>query len=171
MLIVGDSIIKDMSPIEGVVIRSFPGATIGKLSFHFSEGHISLENHDYLIVHVGTNNIGRRDKQESIMSDYGNLIAQIKKIKPTIKVIISAILPRPLDHQVTDQVIREINNKLKNYLAPDLGCKFVCSYKAVCKFGTYRQYLYAKLDGGLHLNFEGSNRLRYFFLRVISTID
>ena len=39
------------------------------------------------------------------MSDYGNLIAQIQKIKPTIKVIISAFLPRPnLDHQITDQL-------------------------------------------------------------------
>ena len=93
-----------MSPIEGAVIRSFPGATTGKLSFHFSKGHISLENHDYLIVHVGTNNIGRRDKPKAMMSDYGNLIAKIKKIKPTIRVIIPAFLPRPLDHQVTDQV-------------------------------------------------------------------
>ena len=45
------------------------------------------------------------------------------------------------------------------------------TWKAVSKFGTFKRYLYAKNDKGLHLNTEGSRRLRHFFLRVISTID
>ena len=56
-------------------------------------------------------------------------------------------------------------------MSKDLNFAFVCSYKAVVKGGTYRGYLFAKKDNGFHLNTEGSNRLRLFFLRVMSTID
>ena len=45
-------------------MQSFPGATIARLSMHFSKGHINLENYDYIIIHVGTNNIGNRDSNE-----------------------------------------------------------------------------------------------------------
>ena len=171
VLIIGDSIIKDLAPIEGVTLKAFPGATIGYLSVLISNGDIDLTNHDFIIVHVGTNNIGNRDSYGAIISDYGNLIAQIRKRKPSIRVIISSILPRPVDHAVTDQMIKNVNTHLRTVMAPDLNFHFIRSFRALSKFGTYRRYLYAKRDNGLHLNTEGSNRLRYFFLRVISTLD
>ena len=154
-----------------MVIKSFPGATIAKLTVHLSKRQISLENFEYVILHVGTNNIGRRDTFEHMLSDYGNLIASVKKVKPSIRIIMSAIIPRPVDHTETDPMIKSVNSCLKHRMAPDMGFHFICTYKAVSKFGSYRRYLYAKLDQGLHLNTEGSNRLRHFFLRVISTID
>ena len=167
----GDSIIKDISSIEGVTVRAFPGATIGKLAVLFSNGAISLENSDYLIIHVGTNNIGKRDSFDHIISDFANMIAIIRGCKPSIRIVISGILPRPVDHAVTDTMIKKVNNFLRLTMSSDLNFKFISTYKAVSKFGTYRRYLFAKLDNGLHLNTEGSNRLRHFFLRVISTID
>ncbi|XP_060577789.1 uncharacterized protein LOC132734924 isoform X3 [Ruditapes philippinarum] len=33
VVIIGDSIIKNISPVEGVKIQSFPGATIGRLAY------------------------------------------------------------------------------------------------------------------------------------------
>lgn len=120
---------------------------------------------------MGTNNIGKNDSFNHIISDFGNLIATIRGSKPNIRIIVSSILPRPVDHQDTDPKIRKVNAYLKTVMSKDLNFKFICSYKAVSKFGTYSRYLFAKHDGGLHLNTEGSNRLRYFFLRVISTID
>ena len=83
----------------------------------------------------------------------------------------SSKLPRPVDHSATDDIIKEINSCLKHIMSIDMGFKFICSYKAVSKFGTYQRYLFAKADQGFHLNTEGSNRLRSFFLRVISTVD
>ena len=106
-----------------------------------------------------------------MVSDYGNLVAQIRNKKPSIRVIISSILPRPVDHSVTDKMIKDINNHLRTVMTPDQNFHFIRSFRALCQFGTYRRYLYAKKDQGLHLNTEGSNRLRYFFLRVISTLD
>ena len=171
VIIVGDSLIKNMAPIDGVTVQSFPGATIARLSMHFSKGHINLENYDYIIIHVGTNNIGNRDSYENIISDFGNLISTVKKMRLSIRIVISAIIPRPVDHEDTDSMIRSVNHHLRTKMSRDMGFHFICTYKAVSKFGTYRRYLFAKLDKGLHLNTEGSNRLRYFFLRVISTTD
>lgn len=168
VILVGDSIIKGIPPIEGVTLSAHPGATIANLSVFLTNKHISLEGHDIIIVHVGTNNIGRRDSFAHIVSDFGNLIASIRKAKPDIRIIISSILPRPVDHHVTDPMIKDVNRFLNLEMSRDLGFKFVCSYKAVSKYGTYRRYLFAKLDKGLHLNLEGANRLRHFFLMVIS---
>ena len=56
-------------------------------------------------------------------------------------------------------------------MASDINLHFIRSFRAVSKFGTYMRDLFAKKDNGLHHNTEGSNRLRFFFLRVISTLD
>ena len=167
----GDSIIKNMPEIDGVVVKSFPGDTIGKLTNRIDSGQVNLSPFDYIIVHVGTNNINNGEPYGSIVSDYGNLIPIIKRKKKSIKIIMSAILPRPCDHSETDGLIKDVNKCLRTQMSPDLGFHFIESWKAVSKFGTYRRYLFAKKDKGLHLNTEGSRRLRYFFLRVISTID
>ena len=58
----------------------------------------------------------------------------------------SAIIPRPIDRKETDPMIKSVNSCLKDGMAPDMGFHFICTYKAVSKFGSYRRYLYAKLD-------------------------
>ena len=78
VLIVGDSIIKNMSLFEGVVIRSFSGATI---VFSFLRRTYQFKHHN--LSDCSCNNIiERREKPGAIMSDYGSLIDQIKKINP-----------------------------------------------------------------------------------------
>ena len=81
VIIVGDSIIKNMPPIDGVVVKSFRGDNIAKLTMRIDKGHVNLSPFDYIIIHVGTNNIDRRDSYDDIISDYGNLIPIIKKKK------------------------------------------------------------------------------------------
>ena len=163
-----------MPAIDGVVVKCFPGHNIVKLIMKLDKtlkGHIELSPFDYIIVHVGTNNIDRRDSYDNIIADHGNLIPVIENNKSSIRIIMSAIQPRPVDHDETDEMINKVNGCLRSIMGPDLGFHFVETWKAVCKFGTFKRYLYAKNDKGLHLNTEGSRRLRHFFLRVISTID
>ena len=50
MIILGDSIVKDLPPIDGVFIKSFPGATIAQLAMHIDNRHVNLVNYDYIIV-------------------------------------------------------------------------------------------------------------------------
>ena len=82
-----------MDPLDGVVVKCFPSATIAKLSRLLSTD-VKLHNFEYIIIHVGTNNIGNRDSFGNILSDYGNLIASVKKLKSSIRIIVSAFLPR-----------------------------------------------------------------------------
>ena len=171
VIILGDSIIKNMPPIDGVIIKSFRGDNIARLTNRIEGGEVNLSPFEYIIVHVGTNNIDDRDSYENIIADYGNLIPTIKKKKRSIRIIMSAIIPRPVDHVDTDNMIKRVNQCLRSKMASDFGFHFVETWKAVSGYGTYKRWLYAKNDGGLHLNTEGSRRLRYFFLRVISTID
>ena len=46
-----------MDPLDGVVVKCFPSATIAKLSRLLSND-VKLHNFEYIIIHVGTNNIG-----------------------------------------------------------------------------------------------------------------
>ena len=55
------------------------------------------------------------------MSDYGNLIASVKKLKPSIRIIVSAILPRHVDCDDTDSMIKAVNSELRTKLSQDLG--------------------------------------------------
>ena len=87
VIILGDSIIKNMPPIDGVIIKSFRGDNIARLTNRIDGGEVNLSPSDYIIVHVGTNNIDNRDLFDDIIADYGNLIPIIKKKKRSIRII------------------------------------------------------------------------------------
>ena len=115
--------------------------------------------------------MAQRASFDQIISDYVNLIKACRSINPNIKIIMSAIIPRPVDHDVTDPIIRKINSYLHKTLSNELKFKFICTYKPFTHAGKVKRELYAIRDGGLHLNMEGTSKLRFFFLRVISTLS
>ena len=73
VIILGNSIVKDLLPIDGVFIKSFPGASIAYLAMYIDNRHVNLTIFDHIIVHVGTNNIDNRDSIGAMLSDCGNL--------------------------------------------------------------------------------------------------
>ena len=116
-----------------------------------------------------------------------NLIKACRSISPNAKIIISAIIPwstgrgimadisaiipRPVDHDVTDHIIGKINSYLHKTLSNELKFKFICTYKPFTDAGKVRRELYAIIEGCLHLYMEGTSKFRFFFLRVISTLS
>ena len=185
MLILGDSIPKYVSDIEGVTLQSFGGDTIAKLSHRIDTKQVSMENFDHVLIHVGTNdvdnlvNIEPKCKQkpfdierayDCMISDYGNLIGVIRKKKTKLSIILSAILPRPKDHMNTYPLIRKVNGYIEKQMAKTSQIRFLRSYKPFMFGGAVKRELFAKRDGGLHLNTEGTNKLRYFFLRSLASM-
>ena len=85
-----------------------------------------------MILHVGTNDIGYRAPYGDIISDFGNLIGICKKMKPSIQITVSAILPRPVDHSDTDPMIRSVNKQLNKVLSKTLRFNFAPSYSHLC---------------------------------------
>lgn len=165
-----DSIAKYVSNIEGVTLQAFRGATISKIYNRIESGEISLKGFDYIILHAGTNNVDNREKFESIISDYGNFVGICRKINPKINIVISAILPRPVDHEKTDPLIRRINTYVLKNMTKNLNIRFFRTYRPFMYAGRVKRELFAKRDGGLHLNTEGTNKLRYYFLRSIAAM-
>jgi hypothetical protein len=54
--------------------------------------------------------------------------------KPSTKIICSAIIPRPLDYDVTRNFLIVINNALNN-ICFRRHCEFAATYKPFLKFG------------------------------------
>ena len=168
--IIADSIAKNLYGMDGVTLQIFCGDTIAKIASKIDSGEARLDPFDFVIIHVGTNDIDNRAPFHNIISDYGNLVGICKKKKPSIQIVLSAILPRPKDHVDTDSMIRRVNKYLRTFMSKSMRFKFVCTYKPFMFAGRVRNELFAKRDKGLHLNTEGTNTLKRFLIRVISTL-
>ena len=165
-----DSIAKNVADIEGVVVQPFSGDTIAKINYKVEKNIVKLDKFDYVLSHVGTNDVDRGFSFNAIISDFGNLIGIVRKKYSKINIIISSILPRPVDYDQTDAFTRKINSYLLNNMSKTYNFKFIKSYRPFVFGGKVRRELFAKKDGGLHLNTQGKSRLRYYFLRTIASM-
>ena len=151
-------------------MQSFSGDTISKITYKVDKNIAKLNNFDYVLFHVGTNDVDNESSFDHIISDFGNLIGVVRKKYPKINIIISSILPRPKDYDATDPFTRRINSYLLNNMSKPYNFKFIKSYRPFVFGGKVRRELFAKRDGGLHLNTQGTSRLRYYFLRTIASM-
>ena len=157
---------KHVTDINDTDIRSFPGMTIGQLTTKITNGCLNL-NYDNVLVHVGTNDVNKYSAGE-ISSLFSNLISVIKSnIDSSITLYMSSILPRPVDFSVTGLKLKEINVSLET-ICKERKVKFLKSFRPFLKFSQARRELFAIKDGGLHLNLEGTRRLRQFFITTIA---
>ena len=57
--IMSDSIAKYVTVIDGVTFQAFRGDTISRITNRLLTGEAKIEKIDFVIFHVGTNDIGR----------------------------------------------------------------------------------------------------------------
>jgi lysophospholipase L1-like esterase len=108
-------------------VQAFPGATIAAITNHVQSHKASIARYDAVIFHVGTNDLCSKPVSE-LLALYTNLIAVTRKESKSIKIILSSILPRPVDFGQTKAKSIDVNNQLKSYLCPRLNVQFVSSY-------------------------------------------
>lgn len=122
----------------------------------------------FTIIHIGTNDINSNDKLsvDAIMSYFNNLITVIRDVSST-HIILSSILPRPVDYTSTNGKVKEVNARLK-VLCKTRHCQFVQSFKSFFKGGKPIRELFSVRDGGLHLNLEGIRQLKKVFIKVVA---
>ena len=99
MTLIGDSIIKNVSGIDGCYVQFYRGDTISKLANKITSKVAKLLPYDYVLLHVGTNDFDNRAPFENIIKDYETLIGIIRKLHPNVEIIVSAIIPRPCDYR------------------------------------------------------------------------
>ena len=110
MAIVTDSIAKYVD-IKNSVVLVRKGASLGEMATFILQNKASIVDSDIIIVHVGTNEINRTSVAH-YKAGYCNLICLLKREFSHSRIAISAIIPRPVDHDKTGQKIVTINSEL-----------------------------------------------------------
>lgn len=163
---------KHVEEVDCLSVKAFPGKTIGGLVYevsHNTDLQDSLLKSDYVIIHVGTNDIYKLS-HDQFPSSLNNLVAAISRVSNLIKPLISAIIPRPVDYGRTKDKVIKVNNKIK-YFCKIRKVPFVKTFRPFLdKRGHPLRHLFAIRDGGLHLNSEGSRVLSNFFLQVVKSL-
>lgn len=148
-------------------LQPFPAATISRLQHKIATHQASI-NYKYTILLIGTN-ISPSLLVGEIMSYYENLVTFIK-LRSTTILIISAIIPRPCDLR-SDLRKAESNKLIKSFKPCVLGANY--SFCTLTEFFLRNNHpvcsLFAVQDGGLHLNAEGTRKLRQFLSTQLHT--
>ena len=103
--IISVSIPKYVRGIDGCTTQSFPGDTLARLTDFVSNGRINLHNINFVIVHVGTNNVSSSESIDTILSYYGDWIHQIKS-KTDAKIVFTSLFSRLVDFKLSERTLK-----------------------------------------------------------------
>ena len=142
MQIISDSIAKHVTDIRHSEVIAFPGIHINHLANKIEKGHFYLDK-PVSIIHVGTNDVVHMEA-EAMLSCFNNLISQIRK-KSNTSIVMSALLPRPVDHSLLSDKVKHVNNKLKQ-LCKDRKVQYLHTFRPFTKAGVPLRELYAVND-------------------------
>ena len=113
VIILSDSILEHCYPPKDTEIIAIRGATIKKIAREVRAGKINVKKSDLCIVHAGTNDIGNNE-WDVIIPRYSDLIYELRKQNDQIKIVISGILPRPIDYWASTEITKRANKELKD---------------------------------------------------------
>lgn len=168
-MLLSDSMAKYVDNVSDLEVICYPGINFERLTFKVQNSH-SLQSKilsvDFLIIHVGTNNIHRLSSLE-FPAALNSLFSAIRSVNPHVKLLYSAILPRPVDFNVSERLVIQANNRMMRF-CKSRKIPFISTFRPfVSKSGQVHRHMFAIRDGGLHLNNEGSRVLSNFFLQVV----
>ena len=161
---ISDSIAKYVDNVDGLTVKSYRGACISDMENYIKRENLQLYTYDYIILHVGTNDIRNRSVKQ-IMQAYKFLFRACKSAAGNATVVFSSILPRLVDFEETKGACINVNSRLEEFCRKN-GLIFVKSYKRFLHAGQPISNLFAKRDGGLHLSFEGTKQLRQCIIHI-----
>ncbi|CAB3983169.1 Hypothetical predicted protein [Paramuricea clavata] len=113
--IIGDSMVKHLNPSKlrkgtkhNINVQTFSGANVADMRYYVKPA-IS-RSPDYLLLHVGTNDLKRQTPQQ-IAGSISTLCQEIVKESPNTKIVLSKVITRSDDSSL-DSKIKELNCKL-----------------------------------------------------------
>ena len=158
--IVGDSMLKYLNSTKlrqnlrkNVLVRTFPGAKVKDMK-HYVQPTLSTPP-ETLVLHVGTNDLSQKSVQE-VLQDLTSLGQSICTDSPTTKLVISGIIKRTDNSNLTSKV-SELNATLRQ----------------VCTTNNWGYISHESIDrthlntSGVHLNKKGTaimaQNIKHFF--------
>jgi lysophospholipase L1-like esterase len=157
-LIIGDSILREIRYIRDCEVISLSGIKLEELLKYLKHQTNRTIDAKSILIHCGTNNI-ERDEPNEIVRKIKNIIDEIHSKNPSVKILVSSILPRPIDDEKNGHKVKIVNGQLKRKCV-EWGAYFLASHKLMLKLGKPQVKFYRD---GLHLNKDGVKRLRQFF--------
>lgn len=159
MTILSDSMAKYVSGVKYTTVQAFPGATVSRLQSKILSQKAGID-FKYTILSSSLS-VGE------IISLFENLVTIIRS-KSSTKLIISGIIPRPCDLQTnpTESRVKSVNKELKE-LCKRRHIQFLQTFRIFLHKNKPIRSYFALNDGGLHLNSEGTRRLRLFFINAV----
>ncbi|CAC5377118.1 unnamed protein product [Mytilus coruscus] len=112
VLLLSDSTCKYVNNINWLECNAISGANIYTLHQFVKDNKALLRRYTHLLLHVGTNDVGNGLSSKLIIQYYNNLIDFICNTLPSLKIIVSAILPRPIDFDDTKQTVIDCNKRI-----------------------------------------------------------
>jgi hypothetical protein len=158
-LIIGDSMLRHVGescPEAG--ITSFPGIRINQMAYQLEVMKMQNERPEAIVIHVGTNDIRRRNNAEEIGEDLKTLLRSGIKLFPTAKWAVSGVLYR---RDMKVEYIDVINQAMSRACI-NLNCLFVNSCERIEAQDLGRD--------GLHLNRSGTEKLGKLFSEVLKKL-
>lgn len=170
-MILSDSIFKYFPELKNTEIQAFGGLTSERLLWKIRHGYFKLNEFCNIIIHVGTNDIF------SITSDnyrinINAVIQEIRAINSSCRIILSSILPRPVDFKDSDNSVRHFNLKLYEMSVSGLSkVTYMASYKSFYdRFNRPIFPLFHKTDK-LHLNHAGIQKFVHFIANTLAHVN
>jgi hypothetical protein len=114
-------------------LQAIPGVGIIDVIDLINRGIIK-SHFDIIIIHVATNNIWNYNLRD-FENNYYQLVTDVTCLaKKNAKIILSAILPRPVDFNQTKIFVVAVNSLLRN-LCLHSGAYFIATYEPFVKYG------------------------------------
>jgi uncharacterized protein YunC (DUF1805 family) len=164
-IILGDSILRNIRNINDCNVISLSGANFVDLTHLIIKYPIIVTNAKSIMIHCGTNHITKEHTNDIIIK-FCSMIKAIKGINSACTIIISSILPRPLDDSNNSRTVIDVNKLLKLECTKQ-NLRFISTNKLFLKYGKPQSdYFY----DGLHLNPAGVLRLRQMFSQRLASL-
>jgi len=154
---------KHLGDLPGVTKKVVRGACIEDFGDLIMSGELDIKGMDAVLLHIGTNNLARNFDAHAVLIEMGSLIRLIKKINDKIHVVVSGILPRLVDFDLSDRAIKEYN-KLLTRVCRDCNVMMIRSFNGfTCgkEPNGIKEWLFGR--DGLHLSTRGSYVLSQLF--------
>jgi hypothetical protein len=146
-------------------VIAYRGINIGQLYNVLRNNKNMLKQFRIFLLHVGTNNVQNSDLYD-IISKFRDVIELIQSVSTNNYILVSSILPRVCDWNTSIIKVVQINIELQK-MCEYYDIEFVYTFSSFIRGIHPKKELFAKLDGGLHLNNRGTSVLRARFINCI----
>ena len=179
-LIITDSIGKNVSKVKNTRVQALPGYTIARTTDSIVFGNIQVSHYKAILIHMGTNDIpARRDRHsgkhmvqpiKQVVMAYKSMIDVIRRSNAGCKIVVSAIIPRPVDFPTSKYRVDRVNQGLQQLCESSHKLIFNPTHKFFVKKGLPVLDYYAPSDR-LHLRGAGVARLQQAFQQALSDVN